>query len=121
MGIGQKLWAVFRALLVSYIVTALLLVLIAFLMYRMGFGDRTLDLLLIVVHVLATFLGGWISGKLVQEKRYLWGLAFGGAYLLVLGIVSFVLNGTIQFSAGSSLTSMIFCLAAAMLGGMLAQ
>ncbi len=43
----------------------------------------------------------------------------GVCYVLVIGIVSFIMNGTIHISAGGTLTNVILCLAAGMLGGML--
>ena len=65
------------------------------------------------------FLGGFLTGKMVKEQKYIWGLMLGVCYVLVIGIVSFIMNGTIHISAGGTLTNVILCLAAGMLGGML--
>ncbi len=119
MAMGQKLFCLIKALLVSYIITAVLLVITAFAMYKLGFGENTVNLIIIIIYVLSSFIGGLISGKMVKEKKYIWGLALGALYVLVIVLVSFILNGTITFSAVYSLTTVILCLAAGMLGGML--
>ena len=62
---------------------------------------------------------GFLTGKMVKEQKYIWGLMLGVCYVLVIGIVSFIMNGTIHISAGGTLTNVILCLAAGMLGGML--
>ena len=119
MQISQKLFSLLKALLVSYIITAVLLVITAFAMYKMGLGENTVNLIIIVIYVLSSFVGGFLSGKMVKEKKYIWGLFLGTAYVLVIVIVSFILNGTISLSAVSSLTTIILCMAGGMLGGML--
>lgn len=116
---GQKVFSLIKALASSYIITAILLLITAFAMYKLGIGETTINLLIIIIHVLASFTGGFLAGKMVKEKKYIWGLALGAAYVLIIGIVSFIMNGTINFSAAASLTNIILCLAGGMLGGML--
>ncbi len=117
---GQKVFSLIKALAASYIITAILLLITAFAMYKLGIGETTINLLIIIIHVLASFTGGFSCRKDGKgEKKYIWGLALGAAYVLIIGIVSFIMNGTINFSAAASLTNIILCLAGGMLGGML--
>jgi len=109
---GQKIFSLLKALAVSYIITAILLLITAFLMYKLGLGDTVIHLSIIIIHGISVFLGGFLTGKI-------WGLMLGVCYVLVIGIVSFIMNGTIHISAGGTLTNVILCLAAGMLGGML--
>ena len=113
---GQKIFSLLKALAVSYIITAILLLITAFLMYKLGLGDTVIHLSIIIIHGISVFLGGFLTGKMVKEQKYIWGLM---CYVLVIGIVSFIMNGTIHISAGGTLTNVILCLAAGMLGGML--
>lgn len=119
MQFGQKIFSLLKALLAAYVITALLLVLTAFVMYKLAIGENTVNLIIIIIYVLSSFAGGMLAGKMVKEKKYIWGLAIGALYVLVIAAVSFVLNGTISFSAVSSVTTIVLCLAGGMLGGML--
>lgn len=116
---GQKIFSLLKALAVSYIITAILLLVMALLMYKLGLGETVIQLSIIIIHGISVFLGGFLTGKMVKEKKYIWGLALGMCYVLVIGVVAFIMNGTIQISAGVTLTNIILCLAAGMLGGML--
>ena len=116
---GQKIFSLLKALAVSYIITAILLLVTAFLMYKLGLGETVIHLSIIIIHGISVFLGGFLTGKMVKEQKYIWGLMLGVCYVLVIGIVSFIMNGTIHISAGGTLTNVILCLAAGMLGGML--
>jgi putative membrane protein (TIGR04086 family) len=55
---------------------------------------------------------------MIKEQKYLWGIILGVTYMVIIGLVSFVVNGTIELSAGSTLTAFILCVAGGMLGGM---
>ena len=101
------------------IITAILLLVTALLMYKLGLGETAIHLSIIIIHGISVFLGGFLTGKMVKEQKYIWGLMLGVCYVLVIGIVSFIMNGTIHISAGGTLTNVILCLAAGMLGGML--
>lgn len=116
---GQKIFSLLKALAVSYIITAILLLVTALFMYKLGLGETALHLSIIIIHGISVFLGGFLTGKMVKEQKYIWGLMLGVCYVLVIGIVSFIMNGTIHISAGGTLTNVILCLAAGMLGGML--
>lgn len=117
---GQKIFSLLKALAVSYIITAILLLVTALLMYKLGrLGETAIHLSIIIIHGISVFLGGFLTGKMVKEQKYIWGLMLGVCYVLVIGIVSFIMNGTIHISAGGTLTNVILCLAAGMLGGML--
>lgn len=41
---GQKIFSLLKALAVSYIITAILLLITAFLMYKLGLGDTVIHL-----------------------------------------------------------------------------
>ena len=83
---GQKIFSLLKALAVSYIITAILLLITAFLMYKLGLGDTVIHLSIIIIHGISVFLGGFLTGKMVKEQKYIWGLMLGVCYVLVIGI-----------------------------------
>lgn len=108
-----------KSLLFSYILTVLLLGILAFLLYRFGLSEKTVSIAIIVIYVAATLFGGFLTGKRMQSRRFLWGLLLGGIYFIVLAAVSLVVGkGNIQFG-NSFFTTLVLCAGGGMLGGML--
>ena len=108
-----------KTLLFSYILTGILLALLAFLLYRLRLGEKVVSVAIIVIYVAATFFGGFVAGKKLENRRFLWGLIMGAAYFLILTLVSFVAGrGGIEFG-NSFLTTFVLCAGGGMLGGML--
>ena len=108
-----------KSLLFSYILTGLLLALLAFLLYRFGLGERTVSIAIIGIYVVATFFAGFVAGKRMESRRFFWGLLMGGAYFLVLAVVSLAVGkGDVQVGR-SFFTTLALCAGGGRLGGML--
>lgn len=60
---GQKIFSLLKALAVSYIITAILLLVTALLMYKLGLGETAIHLSIIIIHGISVFLGGFLTGK----------------------------------------------------------
>ena len=90
----EKIPALFllKCLLFSYIVTVVLLAVLAFLLYKLGLGEKLVSGAIIAIYVLATVLGGLIAGKRMQNRRFMWGLLVGAAYFVILAVVSLVFD-----------------------------
>ena len=108
-----------KSLLFSYILTGVMLALLAFLLYRFGLGERAVSVAIIVIYVVATLFSGFMAGKRIKSRRFLWGLVMGGAYFLVLAVVSLIAGkGDVQIGS-SFFTTLALCAGGGMLGGML--
>lgn len=108
-----------KSLLFSYILTGVLLALLAFLLYRFGLGERAVSIAIVVIYVAATLFSGFAAGKRMKNRRFLWGLVMGCAYFLVLAVVSLVVGkGNVQVGS-SFFTTLALCAGGGMLGGML--
>ncbi|MCI9218709.1 MAG: TIGR04086 family membrane protein [Lachnospiraceae bacterium] len=108
-----------KSLLFSYILTGVMLALLAFLLYRFGLGERAVSIAIIVIYVVATLFSGFMAGKRIKSRRFLWGLVMGGAYFLVLAVVSLIAGkGDVQIGS-SFFTTLALCAGGGMLGGML--
>ena len=108
-----------KSLLFSYILTGVLLALLAFLLYKFGFGEQTVSIAIIVIYVVATLFVGFAAGKRMKSRRFLWGLLMGCAYFLILAVVSFVAGKGDMEVGNSFLTTLALCAGGGMLGGML--
>lgn len=106
-------------LLATYIVTAVLLILLAFLVYQFHMTEKSVDIAIIAVYVIANFLAGFFMGKQKKVKKYLAGLGIGIAYFVMLVIVSLICNQGLQDFAGNFFTTLAICAGSGTIGGML--
>ena len=72
-----------KTLLFSYILTGALLALLAFLLYKVGLTEKIVSIVIIAIYVAATFFAGFMAGKKLKNRKFLWGLLMGSAYFLV--------------------------------------
>ena len=105
-------------LLISYAMTALILLVIAFLLYKMKLSEKIVSGGIILTYIAATFLVGYLSGKKMKKKRYLWGLGMGFAYYVVFIILSLIINRGDMEVSRTILTTLVLCMGGGMLGGM---
>lgn len=115
----EKVIFVTKCMLAAYILTAGLLLLLAFMLYRFGLSEKVVSICIIGIYIVVTFAAGLIAGKREGKKKYLWGLAMGCAYYVILVIVSFVVNRGPQDIAGNMVTVFLLCAGSGMLGGMI--
>lgn len=108
-----------KTLLFSYILTGVLLALLAVLLYKLRLDEKAVALAIIVIYVIGTFFGGFVTGKKLKNRKFLWGLLLGATYFAVLVLVSLAVGrGHIQLG-NSFLTTLVLCAGGGMLGGML--
>ena len=108
-----------KCLLFSYILTAAMLLLLSFLLFKMGLSESVVSMAIIAIYVISTFAGGFIAGKKLQNRKFMWGLIIGCTYFVVLAVVSVLVNQSVFELGESMLTTLVLCGAGGMLGGML--
>ena len=118
---GQEAWYIWsgKSLLVSCLLTAALLCLLAFLVLVAGLSEKVVSIAIIIIYVAATFAGGILAAKKAPGRKFAWGLLVGGVYFLLLLFLSVIRAGTAAGMGDSFLTTMLLCCAGGMLGGML--
>lgn len=108
-----------KSLLFSYILTGVLLAVLSFLLYKLGLGEKVVAVAIIGIYVAATFFAGFMAGKKMRSRKYLWGLLEGAAYFLILAVISaFAGEEGVAFGR-SFFTTLALCTGGGMLGGML--
>ena len=114
----SKVVGILKALLVSYAITGVLLLLLAVLLYKMDLDEQKVTFGIVAIYVIATFFGGIVIGKLTRYKRFLWGLAVGVCYFLLLLLISFGVYRSMEMEGMGVLTTFLLCGGGGMLGGM---
>lgn len=108
-----------KSLLFSYILTAGLLLLLAFFLFKFDLTEKPVSVAIIAIYVAATFFAGFVTGKRLQSRKFLWGLLMGCAYFVVLALVSLAVKQSPDTLGQSFFTTMALCAGGGMLGGML--
>ena len=114
----EKVIFIIKCMLGAYILTAGLLLLLAFMLYRFGLSEKVVSICIIAVYIIVTFLAGLLAGKREGRKKFLWGLMMGVLYFGILVIVSLVVNSGLEDVAGNLMTVFVLCAGSGMLGGM---
>lgn len=115
---GNPVTAVFASVFVMFIVSGLLLLILALLLYKMEPGEAVIKIGIIVIYVIAGLIGGLIMGKIMREQKFLWGLAAGAIYFVILFLASSVVRGGFDMDVAKVATTFILCAASGMAGGM---
>lgn len=108
---------VLKSLLASYVLTGVLLLILAGLLYKFDLDEKKISIGIIVIYVMATVFGGFVLGKCVKLKRFMWGFVLGFLYFAFLLIVTLLIYRNLE--NGEILTSFLLCIGGGMLGGML--
>ena len=106
-------------LVTMYIITGILLLLLAFLMYKADLSEPMVNGAIIAIYIISGFLGGFMMGKRTGVKKYLWGLLMGALYYGVLLLVGVVLHQGLDAEPVHLISTMVLCLLSATAGGMI--
>lgn len=109
-----------KYMLISYIITVLSLLLLAVLLYRFSLSEKAVSISIICIYIAASFLAGFLSGKHIGSKKYLWGLLMGLSYFFILFAVSAIAGKNTSDVQNNVLSVLFICAGAGTLGGMLA-
>ena len=116
---GTIVFAFGKLLLASYLITGIFLLVLSLLLYRYHISERTVNIGITLTYCLSTFLAGFLAGKSKKKRKFLWGLALGAAYFVILCLISLAVKGSLKQISGDFLSTLILCMGSGMLGGMI--
>lgn len=106
-------------LVAMYVITGLLLVILAALLGRLELSDAAVSIGIIATYIISCFAGGFFIGKKKKKKKYLWGLCVGVFYFAVLLLGNLAVNRGLDGQIVHLLTTAVLCVLSGMAGGML--
>lgn len=116
---SNPLTAIFISVFAMFIVSGLLLLILALLLYKLEPGEAVIKVGIVVIYVIAGLFGGIFLGKIMREQKFLWGLVAGILYFVILFLVSAVVKGGLDMEPSRVFTTLILCGASGMAGGMI--
>lgn len=108
-----------RTIFITYILTAVFLLILAFSLYKFHLGEKQVNLGVNVIYVASCFIGGVLAGKAAKFKRFAWGFISGTLYFVVLFGVSWLINKGISGSLNELLLIYAMCAGSGTIGGMI--
>ena len=115
----NRLITLLKSLIIAYAVTVVLLLLLALLRLKKELNAKMVSIGIALVYIISCFVGGFLAGKKIREKKFLWGLAVGAGYFLLLLGISTVLEPGAMASAPYIASAAALCAGGGTLGGMI--
>ena len=112
------MWMV-KALLAAYVVTGILLIILALALYKFELNEGAVTAGVTAVYQISTFTGGLVVGKLAKVRRFLWGIVLGILYFALLLLVTVGIYRTFHGSSTEILVTFALCAGGGMAGGMI--
>lgn len=91
----------------------------ALVLMKMQPSEASMRIGIKVVYVAVNLLGGFLTGKVMQQKKFLWGVLTGVIYFAALSAISFLVNRGFYADIQNSVTVCLLCVAGGMAGGMI--
>lgn len=108
-----------RTIFITYILTAVFLLILAFCLYRFHLGEGQVNMGVNGIYIAVCLIGGLLAGKAAKRKRFLWGIITGVSYFAILLCVSFLINKGIGSDVRELLLIAAMCTGSGAIGGMI--
>ena len=115
----KKLLGLLVSLLVACIVTGLLILVIALIMYKLELSQTQVGLFVILIYGIAGIVSGFVYCKIKGCKRLLNGALMGLVYFVLIAVISCIYNKGLGDDMGKTAISMIVCVVGGILGGIM--
>ncbi|MBE5957758.1 MAG: TIGR04086 family membrane protein [Lachnospiraceae bacterium] len=102
----------------SVICSLILAVADAVLMLEFNLKESALVIVIGITYFLSCFLGGFVSGRMSDSKKYIGGLCCGVMYFTVLVLISALIPGRSEMDVMRAVGCMVICILGGCVGGM---
>ena len=115
----ERLIALLKCLMAAYLITGVMLVVVAALLYKFSIKENVVNISIIAIYCISSLLAGLFFSKGAANRRFLWGMVAGAAYFLIICAVSMAVDQNFMPLSNSCITTLLICLGSGMIGGML--
>lgn len=114
-----KIVDILKVVIITYVITGILLILLALGLYKMQLSKEQINIGIIIVYAISTIIGGFIMGKKKMHKRFFWGLIIGITYFVVLSVIAIGINRGIYLDASAAIKAALVCVFGGIAGGLI--
>lgn len=115
---ASKPWRIVRTLILSYLLSAVMLLIMTFLLYKFRLSESQIVIGIYVTYIISCLLGGFLSGKAMKTRRFFWGLLTGILYFAALFLMSSLQDQAVTSDMPHIIIVLGLCAASGMIGGM---
>lgn len=115
----ERLIALLKCLMASYLITGIMLVVVAALLYKFSIKENVVNISIIAIYCISSLLAGLFFSKGAASRRFLWGMVAGAAYFLIICAVSMAVDQNFMPLSNACITTLLICVGSGMIGGML--
>ena len=116
IGMTQKIIEVLKTMVISYIITAVMLLLLALGLYKLGLSEWQVTAGIIITYAISVFVGGYCLARRQRTGKMLWGIGFGIVYCAVLVIVSLAISRGVSMDVSSIIRAAVVSVCAGAIG-----
>jgi putative membrane protein (TIGR04086 family) len=109
-----------KVVLIQYILTALMILIMGFIMYKLKLDDGKISVGVIAMYIIINFIGGFLMGKKMQNKKLAWGILAGTIYFGILLVLACVFTKEAFGGTAGTVRVMLICICSGAAGGMVA-
>lgn len=106
------------SLAAGYLITLAGILILAILLFMLQISEDIVDIGIIVIYVLSSFGAGFLAGKQLKTKKFLWGMMTGVLYYVILIFISVTANQSLASQGQELISSFLLCFGGGTLGGM---
>lgn len=121
MEMKKKIMCVIFTVFSMSFITAVLLFITAFLLFKLEISDGRVVIGIVVTYFFSCFTGGCIYGKVKEKNKYLYGIIIGMIYFLILLLISLIFSDNVNVISVKMLYSALTCVLGGMIGGMFSK
>ena len=114
-----KVLNVSKAILISYILSAIALVVLAFIMYKSGLTKSQVEIGVKVIYFISAFIAGLVIALKEKRRRLFWGMAMGAVYMAIIIIISLIVNKGNVENIVEMLLNVAICVAGGGIGALI--
>ena len=118
-GLYETIICMLVYLLIAFLGSVLLLAIVAMLLFKLQISAGVVSVMMIAVYIAMPLLAGFLMGRKMGEKKFLYGAMMGAIYFLILCIFSMVYQKTGIAVSQNLFTTAALCIGGGTLGGML--
>ncbi|MBE5972490.1 MAG: TIGR04086 family membrane protein [Lachnoclostridium sp.] len=116
---ASKPWRIICTLFISYFLSAVLLLIMTFLLYKFRLDESQITVGIYGTYILSCLLGGFLAGKAMKTRRFFWGLLTGILYFAFLFLMSTLQEQSVTAELSQILIILGICAGSGMAGGII--
>lgn len=110
--------AILKDTLLEMLVSVILLLIAAFVVLKISPSAMVIKIIVLGIYAVSSFVGGFILGKVMDKRKFLWGMISGAVYFIIIMLVAFIVNGNVGAGSINVISGLVASVVAGMLGGM---